>query len=145
MMFCQEQGEPALPYSEFRRELHDVFKKVTDVAGVPQNEGEFYVALRKVLGQSPLGDKAMTITPEQVRALLQLYETVKFCDEIYDWDQENPPAYLGPSSAALLMWQAMDVAYKTFGYEPSTSRPILTTEYIREMIDLEAKEAETTL
>jgi hypothetical protein len=42
------------------------------------------------------------------------------------------------------MWQAMDVAYKTFGYESSTSRPILTTEYIRAMIDLEAKEAETT-
>jgi len=86
----------------------------------------------------------MTITPEQELALVQLYETVKFCDEIYEWDQENPPAYMGPSSAALLMWQAMDVAYKTFGYEPSTSRPILTTEYIRAMIDLEAKEAETT-
>ena len=86
----------------------------------------------------------MTITPEQERALVQLYETVKLCDEIYEWDQENPPAYMGPCSPALLMWQAMDVAYKTFCYEPSTSRPILTTEYIRAMIDLEAKEAETT-
>lgn len=85
----------------------------------------------------------MTITPEQERALLQLYETVKFCDEIYEWDQESPPAYMGPRSPALLMWQAMDVAYKTFGYDPSTSRPILTAEYIRWMIDEEAKEEET--
>jgi len=85
----------------------------------------------------------MTITPEQERALLHLYETVKFCDEVYEWDQENPPAYMGPSAPALLMWYAMDVAYQAFGYEPSTSRPILSPEYILAAIaEVEAKAVE---
>jgi hypothetical protein len=85
----------------------------------------------------------MTITPDQERALLHLYETAKLCDEVYEWDQEKPPAYLGPSAPALLMWYAMDVAYKAFGYEPSTSRPILSPEYIQAAIaEVEAMAAD---
>jgi hypothetical protein len=68
----------------------------------------------------------MTITPDQERALLALYEAVKLCDESFDWHEDGR----GPNSSTLLMWHALDLVYAAFGYAPRTTRPVVTTEDI---------------
>lgn len=84
----------------------------------------------------------MTITPDQERALLALYEAVKLCDENYEWiSDEDPTSYSGRTSLALLMWSAVDTAYATFGYQPKTNRAIISLEYIDAVMEEEEEEA----
>ena len=83
----------------------------------------------------------MTITPEQERALLNLYDDVKLCDETYEWHpNEDTTSYFGPTSLALLMWRAMDDAYEVFGYEPRTNRAVVSLEHIDDVIAEERAE-----
>jgi hypothetical protein len=86
----------------------------------------------------------MTITPEQERALLDLYEAVKACDEALEWDPEEGPLQFGdPILPSIFMWRAMDIAYRAFGYKPNTSRPRITQEHIEdERAEIEAAAAE---
>jgi hypothetical protein len=85
----------------------------------------------------------MTITPDQERALLALYEAVKLCDETYEWIRdEDPTSYSRRTSLALLMWSAMDTAYAAFGYEPNTNRAIVSLEYIDTVMEEEEEEEE---
>jgi len=46
--FCRLQGESPLAFRAFRQETHNVFKQL--VTSMPRNEGEFEVALRKLIG-----------------------------------------------------------------------------------------------